>query len=173
MGMPGMDAEEPEFPYLIPGPMGQSAAITLLRTTANQTINGGAATFVDITNLTFPVVNGLSYAFYFYIVWQSAAVNTGLKLSVNCPAGTLDHFTTFQNQANSAAGTAAYTHKHNTVVDDMTLQTSVISAAVDLLCMIQGRYVCTANGTFAARCANELNANTDITIRTGSWGIYF
>jgi hypothetical protein len=30
-----------------------------------------------------------------------------------------------------------------------------------------------ANGTFAARFANELAANTDIVVQKGSWGMWF
>jgi len=38
---------------------------------------------------------------------------------------------------------------------------------------IKGRYLCTANGTFAARFANELAANTQIVVQKGSWGWWF
>jgi parallel beta-helix repeat protein len=147
--------------------------ITTLRTAGDQTINAGAATFVDITDLTFPVENGKDYAFKFYIVFQSANVNTGWKAGVNCPTGVLDFFATGQTIANGAAGVATWLQRHNTVRDDMTLLTSTITAAVDLVFIIEGRYKCTQTGTFAARFANELAANTDIVVQKGSWGFYF
>jgi hypothetical protein len=178
-GPPGFDAEEPEYPYIIPGERGATGAtgssggMTTLKTTANQTINAGAGTFVDITNLTFPVTNGVDYAFYFYIVFRSALTTTGWKAAVNHPGGTVDHFAHVQTVANGAAGLTTWPHKHNTGVDDMTLLTSTVTANVDLVFIIQGRYQCTANGTFAARFANELAANTDIVVQKGSWGYYF
>jgi|PlaIllAssembly_1097288.scaffolds.fasta_scaffold00172_8 hypothetical protein len=175
IGPPGIDAEEPETPIWLPGPTGPAgpAVLNVMRTTANQTINAGAATYVDVTNLTFPVVNGVTYAFYFYVVFQSAATTTGWKAAINCPTGTLDYFATGQTIANGAAGVATWLQRHTDTRDDMTLLTSTITANVDLLYMVQGRYICTANGTLAVRFANELNANTDITVRAGSWGWWF
>jgi hypothetical protein len=145
-----------------------------LMTTTNQTINEGAGTYVDITGLTFPVTSGNNYAFKFYIVFRSAATTTGYKVSVNCPTGTLDFFCTHQTIANSATvGVATWLQRHSVTRDDMTTLTATITANVDLVVMIEGRYLCTENGTFAARFANELAANTDITVRTGSYGYYF
>lgn len=178
-GIPGLDAEEPEIPYIIPGPRGATGAtgatggVNVLRKTANQTINAGAATFVDITDLTFPVVNGVAYAFQFYIVFQSALGTTGWKAGVNCPTGTLDFWAGSQTVVNAAAGSTTHTIRHNTVRDDMTLLTSTVTAGVDLACIITGRYLCTADGTFAARFANELAADTNIVVQRGSWGTWF
>lgn len=178
LGVPGFDGYDGADSF-IPGPpgpvgpAGTSSGITTLKTTADQTINAGAATFVDITGLTFPVVNGIDYAFYFYIVFQSANVNTGWKQGVNHPGGTLDFFVTYQTIANGVSGVSTWLHRHNTATDDMTLLTSTVTANVDLVCMVQGRYKCTANGTFACRFANELAADLNLTIRKGSWGFYF
>jgi hypothetical protein len=123
--------------------------------------------------LTFPVVSGTDYAFYFYIVFRSAALTTGWKASVNHPGGTVDHFSTIQTIVNNAAGLATWLQRHNTAVNDMTLLLATPAINVDLVCMIQGRYLCTVNGTFAARFANELATNTDIVVQKGSWGWYF
>jgi hypothetical protein len=161
-GEDGINVYNPIIPSLI-----------LLKTTGNQTINGGAATFVDVTGLTFPVQNGKSYAFIFHVVFQSAQINTGWKCSVNCPTGALDFFANNQTVANAAAGATTFLHRHNDTRDDMTLLTATVTANVDLCHTFQGRYVCTADGTFAVRFANELIANTDITVRQGSWGIVF
>jgi hypothetical protein len=150
-----------------------AAGIKTLRTTDNQTINAGAATFVDITGLTFPVVNGTSYAFHFYITFRSAVATTGWKAGVNCPTGDLDFWARSDVIANGAAGVATHTERHNTVRDDMTLLTATVTAGVNLSIEIRGRYLCTQNGTFAARFANELAANTDIVVQKGSWGYYF
>ena len=147
--------------------------INTLRTTSNQTINGGAGVFVDITGLTFPVVSGVDYAFDFYITFQSAATATGWKAGVNCPAGALDFWAGSQTIANGAAGVATHTERHNTVRDDMTLLTATVTQAVDLNVRITGRYCCTANGTFAARFANELASNTQIVVQKGSFGTWF
>ena len=152
---------------------GPSGGMNLLKKTANQTINAGAGVFADITDLTFPVVSGTDYAFSFYIAFQSAATTTGWKAGVNCPTGTLDFWAGSQTIANGAAGVATHVERHNTVRDDMTLLTATVTQAVDLSVRIEGRYRCTANGTFAARFANELAANTQVVVQQGSWGWWF
>ena len=154
-------------------PPGGAASINTLRTTSDQTINSGAGVFVDITGLTFPVVSGTDYAFEFYITFRSAATTTGWRAGVNCPAGTLDFWAGSDVIANGAAGVATHTERHNTVRDDMTLLTATITQNVDLNVRIKGRYLCTANGTFAARFANELASNTQIVVQKGSWGTWF
>lgn len=145
----------------------------VLRTTANQTINAGAATFVDVTDLTFPVVSGTSYAFFFYVTFKSAAATTGWKMGVNCPTGTLDFWAGSQTIANGAAGVATHTERHNVDRDDMTLLTATVTANVDLANRIEGRYLCTQDGTFACRFANELAADTNIVVQKGSYGWWF
>lgn len=162
-----------------PGPQGATGApgagggINTLRTTADQTINAGAGVFTNVTGLTFAVTSGVDYAFHFYITFRSAATTTGWKAGVNHPGGTLDFWMNSDQIANGAAGVATHLTRHNTVVDDMTLLTSTVTNNVDLAIIIEGRYKCTANGTFAVRWANELAANTDMVIQKGSWGWWF
>ena len=55
----------------------------------------------------------------------------------------------------------------------MPLLTATVTQAVDLSMRIEGRYLCTANGTFAARFANELASNTQIVVQKGSFGWWF
>jgi hypothetical protein len=145
--------------------------ISTLKKTADQIINGTA--FQDITELTFPVVDGVDYAFTFYIVYRSAATTTGFRFSVNSPAGTLDFHMKYQTVANATtAGVATWLEGHWIDRDTMTALSSTITAGVDLVCIISGRFKCTANGTLAARVASEL-ANNDLVVQKGSWGTYF
>lgn len=146
---------------------------TTLKTTANQTINGTA--FQDITGLTFSVSANTDYAFMFRIVFQSAATTTGFRFGVNGPAGaTVEYTLRYQTVANSTtAGVATYLDQHNTAYDSMTVTTSTITAAVDLYATLEGRILVGATGgTFAARVASE-SANNDLTVRKGSWGLWF
>ena len=152
-------------------PSGGSSSINTLKKTGTQIINGTA--FQDISDLTFSVVNGTNYAFKYYIVFRSAATTTGFRFGVNCPTGTLDYFQTYQTIANSSTvGVATWLQRHDVTRDAMTATTATITAGVDLVCIIDGRYLCTQNGTFAPRVASEL-ANNDIVIQIGSWGMYF
>jgi hypothetical protein len=68
---------------------------------------------------------------------------------------------------------ATYLDQHNDAYDSMTALTSTITANVDLYATIEGRInVGGTSGTFAARVASEL-ANDNLTIRQGSWGMWF
>lgn len=90
-----------------------------------------------------------------------------------CPTGTLDYFHTYQTVANSATvGVATWLQRHDVTRDSMTATLATITAGVDLVSIIEGRYLCTANGTFAARVASEL-ANNDLVIQIGSHGYFF
>jgi hypothetical protein len=152
---------------------GGSSSINVLRTTSHQTVNGTA--FRDITGLTFPVSAGADFAFKFYIVFQSLTTTTGFRFAINGPAGaTCDYFMTYQTIANSTtAGVATWLQGHWVVFDTMTATTAAIAANVDLVCMIEGRICVNGTpGTLAARVASEL-ANSDLTIRKGSWGTWF
>ena len=147
--------------------------IHTLRTTSNQTINAGAATFVGITDLTFPVTNGNSYAFHYYIAFTSLNATFGWKAGVNAPTGDLDFWAQSDVIANGVAGVATHTERHNDARDDMTLLTSTVTANVPLAIRIDGRYLCTQDGTFAPRFANELASNSNINVLKGSYGWYF
>lgn len=150
---------------------GGGGGISTLKKTADQIINGTA--FQNITDLTFSVVNGTDYAFMFYIVFRSAATTTGFRFALNAPAGTLDYHMKYQVVANSTTvGVATWLEGHWIVTDTMTALTSTIAAGADLVCMITGRYKCTANGTLAARVASEL-ANNDLVVQKGSFGWFF
>jgi len=169
-----IQGEDGENAPVIPGKNGTISPLIFLKKTSQQTINAGAGVYTDVTELTFPVVNGNTYGFKFYVVWQSAATTTGWKSSLNCPNGTLDFFCTHQTIANSATvGVSTWLHRHSVTRDDLTTLISTITASVDLVVMYEGRYICTQDGTFAVRFANELAANTDITVEAGSWGYYW
>ena len=145
--------------------------INTLKKTATQIINGTA--FQDISNLTFSVTSGTNYAFKYYIVFRSATTTTGFRFGLNCPTGTLDYFHTYQTIANSSTiGVATWLQRHDITRDAMTATLATITAGVDLVCMFEGRYLCTQNGTFAPRVASEL-ANNDLVIQIGSWGTWF
>ena len=144
-----------------------------LRTTSDQTIDGGAGTFVDINDLTFPVTNGNSYAFHYYIAFTSLNATFGWKAGVNAPTGDLDFWAQSDVIANGVAGVATHTERHNDARDDMTLLTSTVTANVPLAIRIDGRYLCTQDGTFAPRFANELASNSNINVLKGSYGWYF
>ncbi len=151
----------------------QTPAMTTLRTTGNQTIN--ATGFADVTGLTFAVIANTSYAFKCHIVFRSANTATGFRFAMNGPgSSTVDYFMTYQTVANTnATGVATWLQGHWIVYDSMTVTAATIAANEDLVAMIDGRVLIGATpGTMAVRAASE-TANSDLTVRQGSWCYYF
>jgi hypothetical protein len=142
--------------------VGGGSGPTALKKTSTQVINGTG--FVDVSGMTFAVVSGTTYFYDFYIVFRSTLA-TGFRFSVNCPTGALDYMRQYQTVANSdLVGVATWLEGHAVNRDVGTVTTASIAAGVDLVCRIQGSYVCTQNGTFALRAASE-TANTDLVIQ--------
>lgn len=147
--------------------------ISTLKKTSDQIINGTA--FQNITDLVFNVLANTDYAFKFYIVFRSAATTTGFRFGVLAPTGAvLDFFTTYQTIANATtAGVATWLQGHWVNGEAMAATTATITAAVDLVCMIEGRVKVGATaGTLAARVASEL-ADNNLVVQKGSWGWWF
>lgn len=150
----------------IPGG-GGGGGPTLVRKTADQTINGTA--FQDITDLSFAIVANTTYYFIFFITFQSTTTTTGHGWSVNGPAvSLLNYRVNYQTIANATAG--AMPHRKDVAYDAMAALTSTITLNVNLLVQIEGVIRPSANGTLAARVRSEL-ANNNLTVRADSIGI--
>jgi len=84
----------------------------------------------------------------------------------------LEYYIHWQNMADgSVAGPPQITHR--AAFDTMTALTSSAQANLDMFVILEGTLVVGATaGTFAVRAASE-TANTDVTVRPGSWGTWY
>ncbi len=145
--------------------------VVTARKLSDQIINSVA--FVDIADLTFPVLPNINYGFDFYIVFQMAVLTTGCRFAINCPPGSiLDYFITQQTVTNNNPS-PSWQQSHWIAPDATVVTSNVPESNQDIICKITGRVLVGANGgTIAARAASEV-ANNDMVIQRGSWGLFF
>ena len=145
--------------------------ISTLRKTADQVINRTA--FIDVDDLSFPVEANLDYAFDFYIGFRSSIAATGFRFSLNGPAASAVSYLTKYQTVNNASGLATWLERHDIAYETMPTLNSTVAANTDLLCRITGKVsVGIASGNLSVRAASEV-ANNSLTVRKGSWGIWF
>ena len=126
--------------------------------------NASANTMQDVTGLSFSVLNGKSYYFKFIIRYTAAATATGSRWGVNCSAGT----------AANLSLTSEYTLTSTTSTRNAMVQSFDIPAASNAssvttmnICIMQGHFTPTADGTFIARFASEVSSSA-IVAKAGS-----
>lgn len=147
--------------------------VVTARKTSDQIIN--SISFVDIADLTFPVLPNIDYGFDFYIVFQMAVLTTGCRFAINGPPGcVVDYFITQQSGVGNSNPSPSWPQSHWIAFDATIVSPSnVPEANQDLICKITGRVKVGATpGTIAARAASEL-ANNDLVVQKGSWGLFF
>lgn len=134
----------------------------LLVKTSDQSSN--STTLADITDLTFPVVNGTTYTGSLRLSYAVSATNQGCQIGITCPTGTvLVQVTTYG---------AGPDETHMRASGDVTTVatatgTTPLGVKVDIM-----RYDCTADGTFAIRFRRGgTSGSTGVTIHKGSGGV--
>ena len=125
-----------------------------------------SVTLANITGLAFPVTSGLTYEFRGLVVFRSAAITTGLRLGLTCPAFTVLAASASIPIAADAAG-VGYMDGWITTSGDSVLGTGVQAATTDYVATIEGVLVPSANGTVQLQAATEIAAS-NITVRAGS-----
>lgn len=126
-------------------------------------------TLADITDLLFSVTSGTTYAFRFYVIYQSTLTNTGLKVALTFPA-----VTTFAAEAHiptSTSGTAAETQGAITQSGDSVQATATPAATTNYVATVEGIITPSASGTLQCQFAAESGATGTITVKAGSSGI--
>jgi hypothetical protein len=129
-------------------------------TNNNATLN----TMQDVTGLSFSVTANKTYYFKFVIRYTAAATTTGSRWGVNCTAGTAANLT-----MTSEYTLTATTSTRNAMVQafDSPAASNATSVVAVNMCVMEGHFTPTANGTFIARFASEV-ANSAIVAKAGS-----
>jgi hypothetical protein len=156
----------------VAGPTGPTGGVQTLRTTGTQTING--TTYQDISGLTISASANTDYAFLCHIVFQSASTTTGFGFAVNGPTGSSGINYLVHYQTNNSGSTGSHlTMRTDTSFDAMSAVSSTVTAGADLMTRIEGSVQVGATpGTLALRVRSELS-NNDLTVRKGSWCMWF
>ena len=118
------------------------------------------------TQLSFSVVNGVTYRFAFSIIFRSASTLAGAEFGLTAPAGTLSAIAIIPIAGD---GTGAAFHGSITASNDTVTATGVQATNTDYFARVEGIYVATATGTLQLIVGSETNGQA-ITVRTGSMG---
>jgi predicted hotdog family 3-hydroxylacyl-ACP dehydratase len=126
--------------------------------------NAVANTIADVTGLSFSVTANKSYYFKFVIRYTAAAATTGSRWGVNCTAGTAANLTFISEYTLTAT-----TSTRNAMVQafDSPATSSASSIAAMNICIMEGHFTPTADGTFIARFASEVSSSA-IVAKAGS-----
>lgn len=137
---------------------------TLLRVAAN--VANSTVNFADVTGLTTPVSNGVTYRFACELSYTTAATTTALQLAINGPAMTALDYEVVTYTAATAVHAAAQT------AVDTTTNPATGGGATRLPVRISGSFIPSASGTFAVRSRSEVNASAATVMRGGWCAVY-
>jgi len=148
------------------------ASISTVKKAADQLI--GSTSYIDVSDLSFSVSPNTDYYFDFHIAFRSSATSRGFAFSVNGPAAAnyIHYVVDYQTTANASAGTDIITQRCDTAYDAMATTATTVDNNVDLYARIRGVLSNgNNNGTLTVRANGEIA--TSLTVKKGSWGIYY
>jgi hypothetical protein len=141
----------------------------ILALASDESTNAAVGSATDVTGLTFPVENGVSYRIEGVLDYSCSATNQGIAFGMRHPGGTSHGI--FRVYGVSAAATSATERLIETVAntDEFTTAATVSNAGSHFILEFLVFYACTADGTFAFRKArNGTSGSTGLTIYAGS-----
>lgn len=127
--------------------------------------NAVANTIQDVTGLSAPLLAGKLYWFKFVIYYTAAATTTGSRWAVSCTAGTAANLSMVSEYSLTTTTTT-----RNSLIQafDSPAASNASSAATgNNMCIMEGYFKPTADGTFIARFASEI-ASSAIIAKSGS-----
>lgn len=143
-------------------------AYTQLKKTSDQVIS--STTLTNITGLSFPLSQVGYYFIDIFLVFQSDAINTGIKIALTFPDGTVEPFNisipqSGDDELSRFVGNISATGQSVT-------STGVPVVNTDFIAHIRGSIVPNTSGTFQVQAALE-QGTTNIILRKASAGIIY
>ena len=126
--------------------------------------NTSNTTFINISELSLPVVAGRTYSFEFKLLFQSAATATGLVVSMTSPTGVVS--ATYE-APNGNDGTAGQLQGQITASGDIVAGTGVQTANTTFHATIGGTFIATVSGNLVPQFRSEINGS-QVRIMVGS-----
>lgn len=124
-------------------------------------VSKAASSWSDITGLTLPVVAGKYYRVRATIIWDQSSTSGGIRIGASFPSGNYRAMVRYTGETSDTA----FTNEWDTVADGGTGVATADSTSARL-CLVEGRYNCDADGTFALRYYR--NTTGTAKIQTGS-----
>ena len=132
---------------------------------ANVTNNNATAnTIADVTNLSFPVVNGIKYRFKFYITYTAQATTTGSRWCITGPTTSILFY-----QSEYPSSTTARSFNNSLTTYNVPTGSSAGSGTNSNIAIIEGIITPSANGTVIARFASEVASSSIIALASASY----
>lgn len=135
----------------------------------DQSFNTASTSFVDVVGLSFPVVDGGTYAFKFICAISTNAAAEGFGQTITVPTGILGALSEIQ-----IASGAGGQHSFSIVASGTQhLSTGVVGVANDRnIARIEGLFRATADGVLQYRLRTETGGANSVTIWPGSYVQY-
>jgi hypothetical protein len=133
----------------------------------SDSVHATAATFADVTGLTYPVLTGKHYNFECHLYHISNATTTGAQFGINGPSMTallLSTIDTVTGSVTASAHSAGSVSALNTAATAQTTGSAAITMAI-----LSGWINPSADGTFAIRATSEVSVAAGLTVKAGSW----
>ena len=147
---------------------GPTAKLDLIKRVTADSVHATAATFADITGLTFPVIAGRTYALLCSLQAITNATTTGAQFGIGGVAMTV--MRAWGRSVLLGSPTAASTNTTGvaTAIDTAVMAQTTGAAAEQPHEMAAG-FTPSASGTFAVRATSEVTVANGLIIRAGSW----
>ena len=133
---------------------------------SSQLTSSSNSTLTNISGLQFSVVAGHTYRIECHILYRSAAMSTGLALTL-AATGAVGTLAARATMTNVTDGTSALFSGAVTSFGDVATSTAVIAPNVDYFAKIEGIFVCTTGGTIVPQFRSEINGS-QVTVQIGS-----
>lgn len=168
-GVPGVGVQGPKGdPGAVgaTGPAGPAGSIPIVKLSADQAIS--VTTLTDIAGLSMPIAANADLMIEAFLIWQSAATTTGIRVALNGPTGALEVTALVEIQT----ALAALTPQLHTAYQAGAATASIDAANVRRVARLSGvvRNGATA-GVVSVQAASEV-AGSAVTVRRGSWARY-
>lgn len=145
---------------------------TKLNTTLYVTsdVVNATTSFADVTGLTVSLQSGKKYAFEARLFHQTNATTTGAQFGVNIGAAPTQLNLSAIQQITTSVTAATYgSSAMVTARDTAAVVETTGPGAVNMLALLTGFIIPSADGTFAIRCASEVAVASGLTVKAGSW----
>lgn len=130
-------------------------------------VTNATTSFADVTGLSVPIKAGKNYAFEINLHYQTDATTTGAQFGVNGP--TLTSLRASAVQVVTTSATAAAMSSGSVTAYDTNIITQTTGPGANVvLGVIEGRIICSADGTFAVRFRSEVAVAGGLVVKAGS-----
>lgn len=125
--------------------------------------------FADITGLTTPLLSGRHYNFMAVLIHQTNATTTGAQFGVNIGAAPTSLILSGYAQITASVTAATYGSSAAVTARDTAMVVETTGpGAVNMIAVMHGWIVPSANETFAVRCKSEVAVASGLTVNAGS-----